>query len=105
MTDNGAAPPSVPSDGRLNIKLQRDKDGQFFELPRGRKFTNGQVTAHFAEGAIVLKQHRPSKLKLPSAERQASDYPKKSVKISFKKGCSPEYDCASSYQIYSKLVV
>ena len=80
MTDNGAAPHSVPADGSLTIKLQRDKDGQFFELPKGWKFTNGQVTAHFAAGAIVLMPHRPGKLKLPPAARQASDYPKKSIK-------------------------
>ena len=84
MTDNGAAPHSVPADGSLTIKLQRDKDGQFFELPKGWKFTNDQVTAHLAGGALVLMPHRPGKLKLPSAARQASDYPKKSIKISVK---------------------
>ena len=84
MTDNRAAPHSVPTDGRLAIKLQRDKDGQFFELPEGWKFTNGQVTAHLAGGALVLMPHRPGKLKLPLATRQASDYPKKSIKTSVK---------------------
>ena len=82
MTDNRAAPHSVPADGSATIKLQRDKDGQFFELPKGWNFTNGQVTAHIAGGAIVLKPHRPGKLKLPPSARQASDYPKTSVKTS-----------------------
>ena len=85
MTDNGAAPHGVPADGSVNIKLQRDKDGQFFELPKGWKFTNGQVIALFAAGAIVLKPRRPGKLKLPLAARLASDYPKKSIKTSIKK--------------------
>ena len=84
MTDNRTARPGVPTDGSLTIKLQRDKDGQFFELPKGWKFTNGQVTAHFAGGAIVLMPHRPGKLKLPPAARQASDYPKKSIETSVK---------------------
>jgi hypothetical protein len=76
MTDNSTAPHSVPADGSVIIKLKRDKDGQFFELPKGWKFTNAQVIAHFAAGAIALKPHRPGKLKLPPAARQASDYPK-----------------------------
>ena len=80
MTDNGVAPYSVPADGSLTIKLRRDKEGQFFDLPKGWKFTNGQVTAHVAEGAIVLMPVRPGKLKLQLAARQASDYPKKSIK-------------------------
>ena len=80
MTDNGAAAHSTPTDGSLAIKLQRDKDGQFFELPKGWKFTNNQVTAHLAGGALVLMPHRPGQLKLPAAARQASDYPKKSIK-------------------------
>ena len=84
MTDNGAALPSVPADGSVTIKLQRDKDGQFFELPKGWKFTNNQVTAHLAGGALVLMPQRPGKLKLPAAARQASDYPKKSIKTSVK---------------------
>ena len=78
MTDNRAAPQSVPADGSLTIKLQRDKDGQFFDLPKGWKFTNNQVTAHLAGAALVLMPHRPGKLKLPPAARLASDYPKKS---------------------------
>lgn len=76
MTDNSAAPHSVPADGSLTIKLQRDKDGQFFDLPKGWKFTNGQVTEHLAGGALVLMPQRPGHLKLPAAARQASDYPK-----------------------------
>ena len=84
MTDNRAAPHGVPTDGRRTIKLQRDKDGQFFELPKGWKFTNGPVTAHLAAGAIMLMPHRPGQLKLPPATRQASDYPKKSIKASIK---------------------
>jgi hypothetical protein len=79
MTEKNAAPHQGLTDGRVAIKLQRDKDGQFFELPKGWKFTNGQVTAHFAACAIVLKQNRPGKLKLPVVARRASDYPKKSV--------------------------
>ena len=79
MTDNRAAPHSVPADGSLTIKLQRDKDGQFFDLPQGWRFTNKQATAHLAGAAIVLMPHRPGKLKLPPAARQASDYPKKSI--------------------------
>jgi hypothetical protein len=59
MTDNGAVTHSVPADGSLIIKLQRDKDGQFFELPKGWKFTNSQVTAHLTNGAIVLTPVRP----------------------------------------------
>ena len=84
MTDNGAAPHSVSADGSLIIKLQRDKDGQFFDLPKGWKFTNNQVTAHLAGGELVLMPQRPGKLKLPLAARQASDYPKKSIKKSGK---------------------
>lgn len=84
MTNNCAAPQSAPTDGRLAIKLQRDKDGQYFELPKGWKFTNDQVTAHLAGGALVLMPHRPGKLKLPPAARQASDYPRKSIKTSVK---------------------
>ena len=84
MTDNSAAPHSVPADGSLTIKLQRDKDGQFFDLPKGWKFTNGQVTAHLAGGALVLMPHRPGKLKLPPAARLASDYPKTLIKALIK---------------------
>ena len=82
MTDNRTARHSVPADGSLAIKLQRDKDGQFFDLPKGWKFTNNQVTAHLAGAAIVLMPHRPGQLKLPAAARQASDHPKKSIKTS-----------------------
>ena len=84
MTDDRAAVHSVRADGSVTIKLQRDKDGQFFELPKGWKFTNGQVTAQIACGAIVLMPHRPGKLKLPLAARLTSDYPKKSIKTSVK---------------------
>ena len=80
MTDNSAAPHSVPADGSLTIKLQRDKDGQFFDLPQGWRFTNKQATAHLAIGALVPMPHRPGQHKLPQAARQASDYPKKSIK-------------------------
>lgn len=55
MTDNAAASHDVPADGRIAIKLQRDKDGQFFELPTGWKFTNNKVTSHQAESALVLQ--------------------------------------------------
>jgi hypothetical protein len=79
MTDS-AISQRVPDDGRIAIKLQRDKDGQFFELPAGWKFTNSRVTGHLAGSSVVLTPVRPGKLKLPSAARQASDYPKKSVK-------------------------
>ena len=84
MTDNGAAMHDVQADGSLTIKLQRDKDGQFFDLPKGWKFTNNQVTAHLAGGAIVLMPHRPGQLKLPPAARLASDYPKTLIKASIK---------------------
>lgn len=84
MTDNGAAPQSVPAGGSLAIQLQRDKDGQFFDLPKGWKFINNQVTAHLTEGALVLMPHRPNKLKLPPTARQASDYPEKSIETSIK---------------------
>ena len=79
MTDH-AASHDVPADGRIAIKLQRDKDGQFFELPTGWKFTNNKVTAHQAESALVLTPVRPGRLKLPQTARHASEYPKKSVK-------------------------
>lgn len=77
MTDNAAASHDMPADGRLTIKLRRDKDGQFFELPTGWKFTNNKVTAHQAEAALVLTPVRPGRLKLPQTARQAPDYPKK----------------------------
>ncbi len=76
MTDNCAAVHDAPAHGSVIIKLQRDKDGQFFDLPKGWKFTNNQATAHFAADAMVLKPHRPGKLKLPPAVRQASRLPK-----------------------------
>ena len=79
MTDIGAASQSVAGDGCIAIKLQRDKGGQFVELPKGWKFTNGRVTLQLARGAIVLEPDRPGKLKLPLAARQALDYPKKSI--------------------------
>ena len=94
MTDNSAAPHSVPVDGSLTIKLQRDKDGQFFDLPKGWKFTNKQATAHLAGSALVLMSQRPGQLKLPQAARQASDYPKKSIKVL---GFSLSITCVSSY--------
>ena len=72
--------PGVPRDERLAIKLQRDKDGQFFELPTGWKFTKNKVTFHKAESALVLTPVRLGKLKLPQTARQAADYPKRSVK-------------------------
>ena len=79
MTDS-AASQRVPGDGRIAIKLQRDKDGQFFEVPAGWKFTSSRVTGHLAGSSIELMPVRPGKLKLPPAARQASDYPKKSIK-------------------------
>jgi virulence-associated protein VagC len=79
LTDNHASQ-GVTADGRIAIKLQRDKESQFFELPEAWKFTNSQVTAQLAGGALVLTPRHPGKLKLPQAARQASDYPKKSVK-------------------------
>lgn len=80
MTDNAAASHDVPADGRIVIKLQRNKEGPYFELPTGWKFTNSKVTGHQAESALVLTPVRPGRLKLPQTARQASDYPKKSVK-------------------------
>lgn len=80
MTDNAPALHDVPADGHIAIKLQRDKHGQFFELPTGWKFTNNKVTAHKTESALVLTPVRPGKLKLPQTARQAADYPKRSVK-------------------------
>lgn len=80
MTDKAATSHDVQADEHIAIKLQRDKDGQFFELPTGWKFTNNAVTAHRAHSALVLTPVRPGRLKLPQTARQASDYPKKSVK-------------------------
>lgn len=79
MTDDTSLP-GGPRDERIAIKLQRDKDGQFFELPTGWKFTNNKVSSHKAESALVLTPVRPGKLKLPQTARQAADYPKISVK-------------------------
>ena len=80
MTDKTTPSNHVPADGRIAIKLQRDKDGQFFNLPKGWKFTNNKVTAHKTEGALVMMPVRPGKLKLPQTARQASDYPKTTEK-------------------------
>ena len=52
MTDDTSLP-GGPRDGHIAIKLQRDKDGQFFELPTGWKFTNNKVTFGKAESALV----------------------------------------------------
>ena len=52
MTDDTSLP-GGPRDGQIAIKLQRDKDGQFFELPTGWKFTNNKVTFGKAESALV----------------------------------------------------
>ena len=79
MTDDTSLP-GGPRDGHIAIKLQRDKDGQFFELPTGWKFTNNKVAFHKTESALVLTPVRPGKLKLPQTVRQAADYPKISVK-------------------------
>lgn len=80
MTDKATAPRDALADGRIAIKLQRDKDGQFFDLPKGWKFTNNKVTAHKTEGAVVLMPVRPGKLKLPQTARHTSDYPKTTAK-------------------------
>ena len=79
MTDDTSLP-GGPRDGHIAIKLQRNKDGQFFELPTGWKFTNNKVNFYKAESALVLTPVRPGKLKLPQTVRQAADYPKISVK-------------------------
>ncbi|MEO8020336.1 hypothetical protein [Polaromonas sp.] len=80
MTDKADVPRDAPVDGRIAIKLQRDKDGQFLNLPKGWKFTNNKVTAHKTEAALVLMSVRPGKLKRPQMSRQASDYPKTTAK-------------------------
>jgi len=80
MTDKATAPRDAPADGRIAIKLQRDKDGQFFDLPKGWKFTTNKATIHQVEGGLVLLPVRPGKLKLPQTARQASDYPKTTAK-------------------------
>ena len=80
MTDKTTPSNHVPADGRIAIKLQRDKSGQFFDLPTGWKFTNDKVTPHKTEGALVLMPVRSGKLKLPQPIKKATDYPKTSVK-------------------------
>lgn len=80
MTDKTTPSNHVPADGRIAIKLQRDEEGQFFNLPKGWRFTNNKVTFHKTEGALVMMPVRPGKLKLPQAVRQASDYPKTTAK-------------------------
>lgn len=79
MTKSPAGLQDLP-DGRIAIKLQRDKDGQFFNLPKGWKFTTNKATIHQVEGGWVLMPVRPGKLKLPQPIKKAADYPKKSVK-------------------------
>ena len=78
MTDDTSLP-GDPRDGHIAIKLRLDKDGQFFELPTGWKFTDNKVTFHKAQSALVLTPVRLGKLKLLQTARQAADYPKRSV--------------------------
>jgi hypothetical protein len=67
-------------DGGIAINLQSDKDGQFFDLSQGWKFTNGQAGILQAGCALVLMPVRPGKLKHPQTARKASNHPKKLVK-------------------------
>ncbi|MEO6322374.1 MAG: hypothetical protein ABIR56_16940 [Polaromonas sp.] len=72
MTKSSVALPKLPGGG-IPIKLQRDKDGQFFDLPKGWKFTNNKATIHKVEGGLVLMPVRPGKLKSPQPRKQAAD--------------------------------
>ena len=72
MTKSSVASPDLPEVG-IPIKLQRDKDGQFFDLPKGWKFTNNKATVHKVESGLVLMTVRPGKLKSPQSREQAAD--------------------------------
>ena len=72
MTESSVALPDSREVG-IPIELQRDKDGQFFDLPRGWKFTNNKATVHKVEGGLVLMPVRPGKLKSPQSRTQAAD--------------------------------
>lgn len=75
MTKTVAEAIALPR-GAIPLQLQRDKDGQFFDLPKGWKFTNGKVTLSKVAGGLMLTPVRPGKLKLPQSAKQPLDYPK-----------------------------
>ena len=78
MTKAAATALATPREG-IPIQLQRDKDGQFFDLPKGWKFTNSRVTIRKVAGGLMLMPVKPGKLKLPQANKQALDYPKQAT--------------------------
>ena len=63
----------------IPLQLKRDKDGQFFDLPKGWKFTNGKVTLGKVAGGLMLTSIKPGKLKLPQAVKRPLDYPKQAL--------------------------
>ena len=78
MTKAAATALATPREG-IPIQLQRDKDGQFFDLPKGWKFTNSRVTIRKVAGGLMLMPVKPGKLKLPQASKQPLDYPKQAT--------------------------
>jgi len=72
MTKSAVTLPDLP-EGGIPIKLQRDKDGQFFDLPKGWKFTNNKATLHKVESGLLLMPVRPGKLKNPQPRKQSAD--------------------------------
>ena len=78
MTKAAATALATPREG-IPIHLQRDKDGQFFDLPKGWKFTNNKVTIRKVDGGLMLTPVKPGKLKLPQANKQALDYTKQAT--------------------------
>lgn len=75
MTRTVAEAVALPREA-IPLQLQRDKDGQFFDLPKNWKFTNGKVTLSKVAGGLMLTPVKPGKLKLPQSVKQPLDYPK-----------------------------
>ena len=64
MTKAAATALATPREG-IPIQLQRDKDGQFFDLPKGWKFTNNKVTIRKVDGGLMLTPVKPASSNCP----------------------------------------